>query len=148
VIAARRARGDAERDFLQTMIDFRYKDKEGNELRGYTDDEIVGMLIVLLFAGQHTSSISVTWLGAMLLSHPEALEEVMDEQRHVFEDGTAPLSYEKLIQLDAMRRAISETLRLYPPLILLMRKARSPARRPLLRAPTQTARRALPPGRW
>ena len=42
---------------------------------------MVGMLIVLLFAGQHTSSISVTWLGVMLLSHPEALAEVTTEEQ-------------------------------------------------------------------
>ena len=59
MIAARRERPEKERDFLQTMIDFRYKDvydkvsgalkKKGSP---YTDSEVVGLLIVLLFAGQ------------------------------------------------------------------------------------------------
>ena len=40
-----------------------------------------GLLIVLLFAGQHTSSITSTWLGAMLLSNPEAMAEVKAEQQ-------------------------------------------------------------------
>ena len=35
----------------------------------------------------------------------------------------ASLNYHRLLEMDAMRRAITETLRLYPPLILLMRKA-------------------------
>ena len=35
----------------------------------------------------------------------------------------ASLSYHSLLEMDCMRRAITETLRLYPPLILLMRKA-------------------------
>ena len=39
--------------------------------RAFTDSEVTGWLIVLLFAGQHTSSITSTWLGAMLLDNPE-----------------------------------------------------------------------------
>ena len=35
---------------------------------------------------------------------------------------TRPLRASDLLEMDAMRRAITETLRLYPPLILLMRK--------------------------
>ncbi len=132
VIAERRAAaklGNAPKDFLQTMIDFRYRDvtdkKTGKLLekgRGYTDDEIVGLLVVLLFAGQHTSSITSTWLGAMLLSHRETAQEIDAERAEKFPRGT-PLSYEGLLGLDSMRRAISETLRLFPPLIVLIRKA-------------------------
>ena len=44
----------------------------------------------------------------------------MEEQRRVIGDGA--LSYDKLMGLQAMRRALTETLRLYPPLIFLMRK--------------------------
>ena len=43
-------------DILQVFIDMVYKD--GSKL---TDDETVGLLIALLFAGQHTSSITSTW---------------------------------------------------------------------------------------
>ena len=34
----------------------------------------------------------------------------------------ASLNYANLLEMDSMRRAITETLRLYPPLILLMRQ--------------------------
>lgn len=110
------------------MIDFRYKDTvdraTGKVLKtgtGYTDDEITGLLIVLLFAGQHTSSITSAWLGAMILSHPEELAKLQQEQSATFGPGDK-LNYESLLKMDGMRRAISETLRLYPPLILLIRK--------------------------
>jgi len=131
VIQSRReasARGERHDDFLQVMIDFRYKDTvdraTGKVLKtgtGYTDDEITGLLIVLLFAGQHTSSITSAWLGAMILSHPEELAKLQQEQRATFGPGDK-LNYESLLKMDGMRRAISETLRLYPPLILLIRK--------------------------
>ena len=76
---------------------------------------------MLLFAGQHTSSITATWLGAMLLSNPQARTELKAEQEKMCPDE-ASLTYANLLSMDAMRRAITETLRLYPPLILLMRK--------------------------
>ena len=108
---------------------------------------MTGQLIVLLFAGQHTSSITSTWLGALLLSNPKAMAEVRAEQERLVRTSrmqaltTAPppfpqvraeqerlvpdassLNYANLLEMDAMRRAITETLRLYPPLILLMRQ--------------------------
>ena len=133
IIAARRAGkaadgGAAADDFLQKIIDFRYRDetdpKTGKTTkagRGFTDSEVTGWLIVLLFAGQHTSSITATWLGAMLLQHPEAMAEVKREQEARCPDEES-LNYANLLEMDAMRRSITETLRLYPPLILLMRK--------------------------
>jgi hypothetical protein len=53
VITARRANRSSEPDVLQSFIDARYKDG-----RALTDDEITGLLIAVLFAGQHTSSIT------------------------------------------------------------------------------------------
>eukprot|EP00327_Prymnesium_parvum_P040987 CAMPEP_0195647970 /NCGR_PEP_ID=MMETSP0815-20121206/30384_1 /TAXON_ID=97485 /ORGANISM="Prymnesium parvum, Strain Texoma1" /LENGTH=657 /DNA_ID=CAMNT_0040791577 /DNA_START=288 /DNA_END=2263 /DNA_ORIENTATION=+ len=126
IIAARRA-GAVEDDFLQKIIDFRYKGevdrRTGEALPGrqFTDSEVTGWLIVLLFAGQHTSSITATWLGALLLSHPEVLAEVRAEQEAKVPDE-ASLTYSALLEMDTMRHCITEALRLYPPLILLMRK--------------------------
>ena len=60
IIANRRSGAVKSDDFLQKIIDFRYKDetdKSGNVTkkgRGFTDSEVTGWLIVLLFAGQHT----------------------------------------------------------------------------------------------
>uniref|UniRef100_A0A7S3TNL6 Cytochrome P450 n=1 Tax=Emiliania huxleyi TaxID=2903 RepID=A0A7S3TNL6_EMIHU len=127
IIANRRSGAVQSDDFLQKIIDFRYKDevdgsgKVVKEGRGFTDSEVTGWLIVLLFAGQHTSSITATWLGAMLLSNKEAMADCLAEQRARVPDE-ASLTYANLLGMDCMRRAITETLRLYPPLILLMRQ--------------------------
>src|SRR3546814_5361482 len=53
-------------DLLQVFIDMQYKD--GTRL---TTDEVVGLLIALLFAGQHTSSITSTWTTMLLLRSEE-----------------------------------------------------------------------------
>jgi len=39
--------------------------------RNLTDDEIAGMLIGLLMAGQHTSSTTSSWLGFFLAKHQD-----------------------------------------------------------------------------
>ena len=78
--------------------------------RGFTDEEVVGMLIVLLFAGQHTSSITTAWLGAEALRHPEVLAELQAEQQKYVPDH-ASLKYENLLVMDTMRRSITEVRR-------------------------------------
>ena len=131
---ARRCSGEViEDDFLQQLLDFRYAANaeqeaggpKGQAGRGLTDSEVTGLLIVLLFAGQHTSSITATWLGAMLLAHPEAMAELRAEQERLVPNEPS-LGYKALLEMDSMRRAITETLRLYPPLVLLMRKVMVP----------------------
>ena len=148
VIANRRSGKVKSDDFLQKIIDFAYKDEVDRKTgkvtqkgRGFTDSEVTGWLIVLLFAGQHTSSITATWLGAMLLSNPTAMAEVKAEQEKMVPDE-ASLNYANLLGMDGMRRAITETLRLYPPLILLMRQVALPL--PLTPTPTPTSCRTRP----
>lgn len=64
---------------LQAFIDARYKN--GKSL---TDDEITGMLIAVLFAGQHTSSITSTWTGLYMLAYKSMVMPLaLDEQRKV-----------------------------------------------------------------
>ena len=61
-------------------MDLVYKD--GTTL---TEDEIAGLLIALLFAGQHTSSISSTWTTMFLIHNKRCLDEVMKEQNQVLD---------------------------------------------------------------
>ena len=42
--------------YVKGFVDMKYKDGSTN-----TDDQVTGLLIALLFAGQHTSSITSTW---------------------------------------------------------------------------------------
>lgn len=38
-----------------------------------SNEEIIGLLVGLLLAGQHTSNVTSTWMGILLLSSPEQL---------------------------------------------------------------------------
>ena len=52
---------------LQVFIDAKYKNAYGG--RHLNDEEITGMLIAGLFAGQHTSSITSAWTGLTMVAN-------------------------------------------------------------------------------
>lgn len=114
IIAARRASGTEGEDFLQTLMTARYAN--GTAL---SDDAITGLLLTVIFAGQHTSSVLATWTGVLLMEHPEYLPAILQEQQEVFK---GEMSLDVLRKMGAMERAIKEAERLRPPLIMLMRK--------------------------
>ncbi|CAO2629722.1 Lanosterol 14-alpha demethylase [Lemmus lemmus] len=108
-------------DILHTLLDSTYKD--GHPL---TDDEIAGMLIGLLLAGQHTPSTTSTWMGFFLARDKQRQEECDLEQKAVCGKDLPPLTYEQLKDLNLLDRCIKETLRLRPPKMAMMRMARTP----------------------
>lgn len=133
VIQARRASGAREDDILQALIDARYKNVYGG--RATTDEEITGLLIALLFAGQHTSSVTSTWTGLFLLQNakdvrseaapgPAYLDAILQEQKDCVVAHGSELTFDVLNGMDRLHRAITEALRINPPLVLLMRYAR------------------------
>mmetsp|Transcript_261 Transcript_261/g.249 ORF Transcript_261/g.249 Transcript_261/m.249 type:complete len:494 (+) Transcript_261:48-1529(+) len=127
VIRQRRESGDNQEsrsDILQMYIDFQYKE----DGRGLTDEEIVGLLIALLFAGQHTSSITSTWTAMLLLHNPEELKKVIKEQEEIYggdinKIGKDSIDFDKVASMNALQNATKESIRMYPPLIMLMRMA-------------------------
>lgn len=61
-----RASDVKEEDVLQQFVDARYQNVCGG--RQLTSDEITGLLIAVLFAGQHTSSITSAWTGYEMIN--------------------------------------------------------------------------------
>jgi sterol 14-demethylase len=122
VIKERRQRTNTEdaTDILQVFCDMKYKD--GTSL---TDDEVVGLLIALLFAGQHTSSITSTWTTMFLAHNNQCLQKMMQEQETVLGTScyTAPLDFDQVGNMEYLQNCVKESLRMHPPLILLMRMA-------------------------
>lgn len=67
--------------------------------RALTDDEIAGMLIGLLLAGQHTSSTTSAWLGFFLARDKAIQEQCYAEQKAVCGDDLPPLTYDQVCVL-------------------------------------------------
>ena len=104
------------RDMIDVMISI--PDENGNPR--FTADEITGMIISIMFAGHHTSSGTSSWTMIELLRHPEIRAEVINELDELYADGSE-VSFNALRQIPRLENVLKETLRLHPPLIILMR---------------------------
>jgi sterol 14-demethylase len=109
----------SDRDMLDVLVSI--KDEQGNPR--FTADEITGMFISLMFAGHHTSSGTSSWTLIELLRHPDTYTEVQQELDDLYADGQE-VSFHALRQIPKLENVLKETLRLHPPLIILMRKAK------------------------
>jgi sterol 14-demethylase len=106
----------SRRDMLDVLVTI--TDDDGNPR--FSADEITGMFISLMFAGHHTSSGTSAWTLIELLRHPQTLAEVTAELDNLYADGQE-VSFHALRQIPKLENVIKETLRLHPPLIILMR---------------------------
>ncbi|ESO04014.1 hypothetical protein HELRODRAFT_157030 [Helobdella robusta] len=131
-IRMRRSSQTKEDDMLQTLIDASYKNG-----RALSDDEISGMLIGLLLAGQHTSSTTASWLGFFIAKHQDIQDALYEEQRKVFgkhadgehangEQSHGHLSYDGLKECHLLDLCLKETLRMRPPIVTMMRMCKTP----------------------
>jgi sterol 14-demethylase len=118
IIQQRRASGRTGEDFLQTLMDAKYK--SGANL---SEHEITGMLIAAMFAGHHTSSVTTAWCILELCQSPEYLRRVREELDGMF-GGGEQVTFNSLRNVPLTERVVLETLRLHPPLFMLVRVAK------------------------
>jgi len=111
-------------DMMQTFMDAKYENV--NNGRKFDDQEISGMLLALLLAGQHTSSTVGAWLGFYIARNPELQRDLFDEQRRLIGDTVSPLSLANINDMTHLWASLRETLRIRPPLLTLMRNCRRP----------------------
>ncbi|NP_001269247.1 isoflavone 2'-hydroxylase-like [Cicer arietinum] len=103
---------------LNTMIDHLLSLQE-SQPDYYSDQIIKGLIMALIVAGTETSSVTLEWAMSNLLNHPEILEKAKIEldnhigQEHLIEEAEAT-------KLQYLQNIISETLRLHPPVTMLL----------------------------
>jgi sterol 14-demethylase len=108
-----------ERDLLDVLMSLRANDGAPQ----FSADEITGMFISMMFAGHHTSSGTAAWALIELMRHPDILRSVVDELDVLYADGSS-VSFQALRSIPVLESVLKETLRLHPPLILLLRVAK------------------------
>ncbi|XP_059463062.1 cytochrome P450 81E8-like [Corylus avellana] len=117
--------------FLQGLIDEKKGNEEGNTMihhllylqksqpEYYTDQIIKGLIMVLLLAGTDTSAVTLEWAMSNLLNHPEVLKKARAElDSQVGKENL--LDEPDVSKLHYLQSIISETLRLYPAVPLLV----------------------------
>lgn len=114
IIDKRVARGlvaKEQRDLLDVLISLEME-----------ADIITGIFISMMFAGHHTSSGTAAWALIELMRHPETMKDVVAELDDLFADGSE-ISFQALRAIPRLEAVLKETLRLHPPLIILLRVA-------------------------
>ncbi|KAF2562243.1 hypothetical protein F2Q70_00018429 [Brassica cretica] len=119
-------------EFLQSLVDEKRAEKvKGNTMINrllslqetqpeyYTDVIIKGIIEVMILAGTDTSAATLEWAMSNLLNHPEVLKKAkteIDEQI-----GLDRLIEEQdIVKLPYLQSIVSETLRLYPVVPMLL----------------------------
>jgi sterol 14-demethylase len=111
---------DDERDLLDVLMSI--KDADGTSR--FTADQVTGMFISMMFAGHHTTSGTAAWTLIELLKHPVEMAAVVAELDGL-DVSAEEISYQALREMPRLEAAIKEALRLHPPLILLLRVAKT-----------------------
>jgi sterol 14-demethylase len=92
----------------------------------FSADTVTGMFISMMFAGHHTTSTTASWLIIELIRNPEIMAKVVDEMDALADAGGGVVTYQDLREVPWLEASIKETLRLHPPLILLLRLVMEP----------------------
>lgn len=116
VIQSRTLQQQKPSDMLQFLIETRYSD--GSKL---TNTEITGLLIATFMGGHHTTAGTAAWGLIELLRHPEILDKARKELDLLF-GARDEATFELLKESSYLDNVFKETLRLHPPLPLIMRK--------------------------
>jgi sterol 14-demethylase len=113
VLEERRREPAADEDFVDTLMAARYADG-----RALSDDEIIGLLLTSIFAGQHTSAVMAAWTGILLLSHTAYADRVRNEHSLL---PPGPLTLSSVRAMVVLEQCVKEAERMYPPIVMLMR---------------------------
>ncbi|MCL7043827.1 hypothetical protein MKW94_019333 [Papaver nudicaule] len=105
---------DADYDFMSVLISILDEEKDDLFFDYSRDTVIKSTCLNLIVAASDTTSVSLTWVLALLLTNPAVLMKAQDEldtivgkDRNVEENDISNLIY--------LQAIIKETLRLYPP---------------------------------
>ena len=117
IVKDRRENPDKYDDLLQISVETETKD--GKLL---TVEQLVDQVVMLAFAGHDTTRGQVSWAIIQLLQHPGYLKAMQQEITNVLPTGK-PMTAADMPQLQHVRWAIEESLRMNPVGAFIMRHA-------------------------
>ncbi|KAK4798013.1 hypothetical protein SAY86_030339 [Trapa natans] len=85
--------------------------------------DIVEECKAFFFAGKHSTSNLLTWTAVLLAMHPRWQEAAREEVLRVCGASDSPTK-DDVVKLKTLSMIVSEALRLYPPVIAMIRRAR------------------------
>ena len=118
LLAARRARGADGGDLLAMLLLAQDAEEDGG---GLTDRQVRDEVVTIFLAGHETTASALTWSWALLAEHPEAESRLHAELDAVL--GGRPPTAADLPRLPYTAGVFAETLRLYPTVPMVFRRA-------------------------
>ncbi|XP_043701645.1 cytochrome P450 71A1-like [Telopea speciosissima] len=103
-------------DFVDFLLGIQKDDSFGIIIER---DHIKAIILDMFAAGTDTTYTVLEWTMAELLRHPEVMKEVQDEVRKIGK-GKTNITEDDLELMQYMKSVIKETLRLHPPIPLLV----------------------------
>jgi cytochrome P450 len=120
MVAERRTRGGSRRDVLSMMIG---SAAEGGGA-GLTDREVRDEALTLLLAGHETTANALMWTWYLLSQAPAVRARLHEEVDRVLADRSA--SVELVESLPYVLAVVTESMRLFPPVWGIGRRAKAP----------------------
>lgn len=113
-----RRRDGTDRGDLLSMLLLAQDEVDGT---GMSDEQLRDEVLTIFLAGHETTAVAVTWTLYLLSQHPDAAAGVRAEIDRVL--GREPATVDVVPSLEGVRRAVAESMRLYPPAWLVARRA-------------------------
>ena len=113
LIAERRESNADGDDLLSLLLQCQYEDDDG-AIRSMTDEQVRNETVTLFAAGHETTAVTLTWAWYLLATHPDYYARFLAELDDVL--GDRPPTLADLPNLTFTDLALTETLRLYPPI--------------------------------
>ena len=124
LVRERVSQAEGRDDFLQLLLEAEFKaaKEDGCTLSGskLSEDEIVAQALLFIIAGYDGSSGALQFLYYELAKNQNAQEKILQEINDEIGEDREP-TYENCQNLHYTEAAIEETLRMYPPILLLLR---------------------------
>ncbi|KAG9134443.1 hypothetical protein Leryth_019703 [Lithospermum erythrorhizon] len=108
--------GEHEEDFLDILIRVHKDNSTGFHL---DIDSIKALLLDIVIAGTDTTGTLLEWTMSELLKHPEIMKRLKNEIKEVL-NGKKDITDSDLVKMQYLKCVIKETLRLHPPIPLLV----------------------------
>ena len=113
---ARLEQGEHFIDFAQAVIDAR-----DTVDQPFTREQMIDQLAVFFLAGHETTASALAWTFFLLSQQPQWLQRLRDELEQTLDQQA--FAFSDFRRLSVTRKVLRESLRLYPPVAFLTRRA-------------------------
>ncbi|KAK7682022.1 hypothetical protein QCA50_014986 [Cerrena zonata] len=115
-----RAAGNTRHDLFSKLLDASESDLTGE--KKLTELEVISNIFIFLFAGHETTAHTLTFAFALLALYPDEQERLYEEIVKYLPGDKLP-TYEEANSMTYLTAVINETLRMYPPVVAVPKRA-------------------------